>query len=314
MQYHAIPCNAMQYHASLITADGAYHCPVGSIRPFFWQYGHECKAFTMFNWLNTVKTLSVMYFLLMMINVIVKVQDIYCSKLNLQFPAWPRLQGGSGTQQCCCSKLPGTGGRRPRFHHPCISAHCWDRRHGWEGGGRSWWRCRSRRDTVASPGEEREGERLTHLVDFFIWTLGIDDLLVQLLGTSLQLVVVFHNKAVELKSVSERIYVAIMCLDQKAIWQLLTKGPASSSCKIIIVTLKLDIVLAPRLPASRLPAILLLAFLLLTFPTSSFPTSSFSYIQHLLLLTFLLLTFFTSNFPTSSFPLLAFPSSSFLLF
>ena len=24
----------MQYHASLITADGAYHCPVGSIRPF----------------------------------------------------------------------------------------------------------------------------------------------------------------------------------------------------------------------------------------------------------------------------------------
>ena len=24
----------MQFHASLITADGAYHCPVGSIRPF----------------------------------------------------------------------------------------------------------------------------------------------------------------------------------------------------------------------------------------------------------------------------------------
>ena len=31
MQYPAIPCNNMQYHASLITADGAYHCPVGSI-------------------------------------------------------------------------------------------------------------------------------------------------------------------------------------------------------------------------------------------------------------------------------------------
>ena len=30
-QYHAIPCNTMQYHASLITADGAYHCPAGSI-------------------------------------------------------------------------------------------------------------------------------------------------------------------------------------------------------------------------------------------------------------------------------------------
>ena len=25
----------MQYHASLITADGAYHCPVSSIMPFF---------------------------------------------------------------------------------------------------------------------------------------------------------------------------------------------------------------------------------------------------------------------------------------
>jgi len=29
----------MQYHASLITADGAYHCPVGSIRPFFYYTG-----------------------------------------------------------------------------------------------------------------------------------------------------------------------------------------------------------------------------------------------------------------------------------
>merc|ERR1712067_144369 len=55
MQYHAIPCNTMQYHAKpcntmenhaipwktmqypalLITADGAYHCPVGSIVAIF---------------------------------------------------------------------------------------------------------------------------------------------------------------------------------------------------------------------------------------------------------------------------------------
>merc|ERR1712016_86159 len=35
MQYNAIPCNTMQYHASLITADGAYHCPVGSIMAIF---------------------------------------------------------------------------------------------------------------------------------------------------------------------------------------------------------------------------------------------------------------------------------------
>ena len=30
-----MPCNTMQYHASLITADGAYHCPVGSIMAIF---------------------------------------------------------------------------------------------------------------------------------------------------------------------------------------------------------------------------------------------------------------------------------------
>ena len=35
MQYHAIPCNTLQYHASLITADGAYYCPVGSIMAIF---------------------------------------------------------------------------------------------------------------------------------------------------------------------------------------------------------------------------------------------------------------------------------------
>ena len=35
MPYNAIPCNTMQYHAPLITADGAYHCPVGSIWLFF---------------------------------------------------------------------------------------------------------------------------------------------------------------------------------------------------------------------------------------------------------------------------------------
>ena len=42
MPYHAIPCNVMQYnakpmqyHASLITADKAYHCPVGSIMAIF---------------------------------------------------------------------------------------------------------------------------------------------------------------------------------------------------------------------------------------------------------------------------------------
>merc|ERR1712240_155018 len=28
-------CNTMQYHALLITADGAYHCPVGSIMAIF---------------------------------------------------------------------------------------------------------------------------------------------------------------------------------------------------------------------------------------------------------------------------------------
>ena len=35
MQYYAVQCNTLQYHASLITADGAYHCPVGSIMAIF---------------------------------------------------------------------------------------------------------------------------------------------------------------------------------------------------------------------------------------------------------------------------------------
>ena len=35
MQYHAIPCHTMEYHGTLITADGAYHCPVGSIMAIF---------------------------------------------------------------------------------------------------------------------------------------------------------------------------------------------------------------------------------------------------------------------------------------
>merc|ERR1712016_163032 len=35
MQYNAISCNYMQYHASYVTADGAYHCPVGSIMAIF---------------------------------------------------------------------------------------------------------------------------------------------------------------------------------------------------------------------------------------------------------------------------------------
>ena len=36
MQCYAIHCNTMQYHASLITADGAYHCPVDSIMAIFY--------------------------------------------------------------------------------------------------------------------------------------------------------------------------------------------------------------------------------------------------------------------------------------
>ena len=35
MQYNAIPCNTMHYHASSITADEGYHCPVGSIMAIF---------------------------------------------------------------------------------------------------------------------------------------------------------------------------------------------------------------------------------------------------------------------------------------
>ena len=53
MQYHAIPCNTMQYHGTLLTADGAYHCPVGSIMAIFifnfdyWSCCHELRVGTM---------------------------------------------------------------------------------------------------------------------------------------------------------------------------------------------------------------------------------------------------------------------------
>merc|ERR1712176_1001257 len=46
MQYHAIPCDTMQYNALLITADGAYHCPVGSIMAIFDQLRRK-SDFTM---------------------------------------------------------------------------------------------------------------------------------------------------------------------------------------------------------------------------------------------------------------------------
>ena len=35
MQFYALQCNTMQYHSSFITADGAYHCPVGSKMAIF---------------------------------------------------------------------------------------------------------------------------------------------------------------------------------------------------------------------------------------------------------------------------------------
>ena len=58
MHYHAIPCNTMQYqaiqnntmqyHTSFITADGAYHCPVGSIWPFLYLAGDLMTCGTFF--------------------------------------------------------------------------------------------------------------------------------------------------------------------------------------------------------------------------------------------------------------------------
>ena len=60
MQYNAMPCYTMQCHVSLITADGAYHCPVGSIMAIFiiiisqtnyyqfWEKGDKMS------WMNTL--------------------------------------------------------------------------------------------------------------------------------------------------------------------------------------------------------------------------------------------------------------------
>ena len=73
MQYHAIPSNTMQYHACLITGDGAYHCPVGSIRPFLTPFPSSSTspfegrgsqltgsrpAFQKFNWASSIVRLA----------------------------------------------------------------------------------------------------------------------------------------------------------------------------------------------------------------------------------------------------------------
>ena len=42
MQDYAIQCNTMQYHTSVITAVGAYHCPVGSIMAIFYFFVWGC--------------------------------------------------------------------------------------------------------------------------------------------------------------------------------------------------------------------------------------------------------------------------------
>ena len=47
MQYHAISCNTMQYYASLISADGAYLRPVGSMMAFLqyvWEVLGRCST------------------------------------------------------------------------------------------------------------------------------------------------------------------------------------------------------------------------------------------------------------------------------
>ena len=41
-QVKAIPCNTMQYHACLATADRSHHCPVGSILPYL--VSHQLNA------------------------------------------------------------------------------------------------------------------------------------------------------------------------------------------------------------------------------------------------------------------------------
>ena len=50
MQYNAIPCNTMHYNASSITADGAYHCPVGSVMAIFSQIWDICDILHVYFW------------------------------------------------------------------------------------------------------------------------------------------------------------------------------------------------------------------------------------------------------------------------
>ena len=60
----------MQYHASLITADGAYHCPVGSTWPFlsikhtldisFYLWQSSITSIALTTWLGTNQVLLVL--------------------------------------------------------------------------------------------------------------------------------------------------------------------------------------------------------------------------------------------------------------
>ena len=92
MQYLAKPCNTMQYYASLITADGAYHCPVGSIMAIFFfliselifthflvntyfpnQGGQGLSvALSALNAFNLLQPMGVVYNLLLLVRIIIR--------------------------------------------------------------------------------------------------------------------------------------------------------------------------------------------------------------------------------------------------
>ena len=123
MEYHAIPCNTMHYHAipcitmhkhvSLITADGAYHCPVGSIMAMFFFAKH----------------MHLQYFCFVLVWVL---------RATVGWPPWIGLSAAPRKKRLSClhqtssspslsSSSPSVSSSSPSYKHQTSSSLCFHR-------------------------------------------------------------------------------------------------------------------------------------------------------------------------------------------
>ena len=76
----------MQYHASVLTADGAYHCPVGSIMPFSTRPGNDSGPVTFTIIANTYPQLYCERKVLLSMIEALKFRDQYYSQQQMIIP------------------------------------------------------------------------------------------------------------------------------------------------------------------------------------------------------------------------------------